>query len=538
MPSNTNELDSLRAEIAHLRQEVTMYQYIFAQSPIGTYVYHLEDRDDDRTLRMIAANPIVEQLAGLPPQDIVGKTLDENFPGLRDQGIPQAFAQVVRTGEPLETESLYVASTFMVRAVALPNDCVAVMFENITARRQAEQALRLANEELEQRVADRTAQLHYHQSLLQHVLNTSPAAIYVKDLDGQFLLVNQRTSSLLGLTPDEMQGKLDTELFPADFADQWRSNEQRVIDANEPISIEETVIQEDGLHTFLSTRSPIYDETGKLYAIGGISYDITERKRQEEELRMFKAVFDNASDAISIVRPDDGTILYYNDAHRTLYRCGDSHLGQPISVIVAPQDQEHLPGILDEIKGKGIWKGQLLHIRHDGTTFPVLESCFVTRDTAGNVNAMVGIVRDITDIQQAENERATLQQQVIDAQRSALRELSTPLIPISDDVMIMPLIGTIDSQRAQMVMEALLEGVAQHQARLVILDITGVSVVDTQVAQAFIQAAQAVKLLGAQVMLTGIQPQIAQTLVMLGTDLSGIETRGSLQAGITAALQG
>jgi anti-anti-sigma regulatory factor len=86
-------------------------------------------------------------------------------------------------------------------------------------------------------------------------------------------------------------------------------------------------------------------------------------------------------------------------------------------------------------------------------------------------------------------------------------------------------------------MEALLEGVAQHQSRLVILDITGVAVVDTQVAQAFIQAAQAVRLLGAQVMLTGIQPQIAQTLVHLGVDLSGIITSGSLQSGIAAALQ-
>ncbi len=128
-------------------------------------------------------------------------------------------------------------------------------------------------------------------------------------------------------------------------------------------------------------------------------------------------------------------------------------------------------------------------------------------------------------------------QQAFDAQRDALRELSTPLIPITDDVVIMPLIGTIDSQRAQQVMETLLEGVARHQASLVILDITGVSIVDTQVAQAFIQAAQAVKLLGAQVMLTGIQPQIAQTLVHLGVDLSGIQTRGSLQAGIAAALR-
>lgn len=86
-------------------------------------------------------------------------------------------------------------------------------------------------------------------------------------------------------------------------------------------------------------------------------------------------------------------------------------------------------------------------------------------------------------------------------------------------------------------METLLEGVARHQAALVILDITGVAVVDTQVAQGLIQATQAVKLLGAQVILTGIQPQFAQTLVHLGIDLRGIQTRSSLQAGIAAALQ-
>jgi anti-anti-sigma factor len=138
---------------------------------------------------------------------------------------------------------------------------------------------------------------------------------------------------------------------------------------------------------------------------------------------------------------------------------------------------------------------------------------------------------------QAEAERAALHEQIIEAQRAALRELSTPLIPVSDNVVIMPLIGTIDTGRAQQVMEALLEGVAHQQATLAILDITGVSVVDTQVAQALVSAAQAVRLLGAQVMLTGIQPQIAQTLVHLGVDLSSIETRGSLQSGIAYALR-
>jgi anti-anti-sigma factor len=119
--------------------------------------------------------------------------------------------------------------------------------------------------------------------------------------------------------------------------------------------------------------------------------------------------------------------------------------------------------------------------------------------------------------------------------RSLLDELSTPLIPLMKDVVIMPLIGTIDTQRAQQVIETLLRGVSQHRARKAIVDITGVSVVDTGVANALIHAAQAVRLLGTEVILTGIRPDVAQTLVGLGIDLRGIVTCGTLQSGIDYA---
>ncbi len=123
------------------------------------------------------------------------------------------------------------------------------------------------------------------------------------------------------------------------------------------------------------------------------------------------------------------------------------------------------------------------------------------------------------------------------AQAAAMAELSTPLIPISERVMVMPLVGAVDSQRAQQVLEALLEGISAAGADVAILDITGVPVVDTSVANGLIQAAQAVRLLGAEVILTGIRPEVAQTLVGLGVDLRGIMTYSSLQSGIAAALR-
>ena len=146
------------------------------------------------------------------------------------------------------------------------------------------------------------------------------------------------------------------------------------------------------------------------------------------------------------------------------------------------------------------------------------------------------ILRDATEPIRCEQERAALQEQSIAAQQATLNELSTPIIPLTDDVVVMPLIGAIDSNRAQQIIEALLTGVAASRATTAILDITGVQVVDTQVANALLRAAQAVKLLGARVILTGIRPEIAQTLVGLGLDMSGITTRATLQSGIAFAL--
>jgi rsbT co-antagonist protein RsbR len=137
----------------------------------------------------------------------------------------------------------------------------------------------------------------------------------------------------------------------------------------------------------------------------------------------------------------------------------------------------------------------------------------------------------------SEAERARLQEEIIRSQAAALAELSTPLIPLSDHALIMPLIGVMDSRRAQEVMNTLLHGIAASNARLVVLDITGVSVVDTHVAGALIRAAQAVRLLGARIILTGIRPEVAQAVVGLGVDLSIIETRASLQDGIASALR-
>jgi anti-anti-sigma regulatory factor len=165
-------------------------------------------------------------------------------------------------------------------------------------------------------------------------------------------------------------------------------------------------------------------------------------------------------------------------------------------------------------------------------------STFIPMHNAdGRITHTLAVWKDITDEKQREFAERQHKEEIIEQQTAALAELSTPLLTISDTTVVMPLVGTVDSRRVTQIMDSLLQGVATSRASIVILDITGVAIVDTQVANAFIRASQAVQLLGAQVVITGIRPEVAQTLVQLGVDLRSIITRGTLRDGITYALQ-
>lgn len=161
----------------------------------------------------------------------------------------------------------------------------------------------------------------------------------------------------------------------------------------------------------------------------------------------------------------------------------------------------------------------------------------VTQRTAELSQANERLQVELAERQRVEAERVQLQDEIIQMQAATLAELSTPLIPLVDQIVVMPLIGKIDSQRAEAALNALLEGVAKQQAYVVIIDITGVPAVDTGVASTLINAAQAVRLLGTQTVITGIRPEVAVTLVHLGVDLSAITTLGTLQAGIAYAMK-
>jgi rsbT co-antagonist protein RsbR len=126
-------------------------------------------------------------------------------------------------------------------------------------------------------------------------------------------------------------------------------------------------------------------------------------------------------------------------------------------------------------------------------------------------------------------------ERVIRQQQDAIRELSTPVLPVRERLLVLPIIGVLDAERARQLTEQLLAGIRTHRAKVVVMDITGAPDIDETVANHLVQTVDASRLMGARVIITGLSPKIAQTLVTIGVDLSKMDTIGDLQGGLEEA---
>ena len=222
---------------------------------------------------------------------------------------------------------------------------------------------------------------------------------------------------------------------------------------------------------------------------------------------------------------DDGRISSANPAATRLFGA-NGLIGRPVTELL-DSDIESLRAstAIRELAGR----------RGDGAAF--VAEVGIGQDRRDDATTWIAFVRDISVRKTAEAERARLQEEMIRAQAVVLAELSMPLIPITGKIMVMPLIGAMDGERAAQLVETLLRGIETQRARVAILDVTGVPVLDSHVAQGLVRAAAGVRLLGTELVLTGIRPDVAQTLVQLGLDLDTITTQGTLENGIAYALQ-
>ena len=239
---------------------------------VGLHIYHLEDVNNDKTLMMVAANQAAEKLTGVSTKDIVGKTLDENFPGLRVKGIPQKYAEVVRSGKQIELADVYygdervIEGWFSVKAFSLPNNHIGAAFENITEQKKSEIAL-IESEEKYRRL--------FNEMLDGFALHEIICDEKGKPIDYLFLEVNPAFEKLTGLKAEDIINKTVRQVLPS-IESYWIENYGKVALTGKPIHFE-NYSQELNRYYEVTSFSPKKGQFATIFV------DITERKQLEEE---------------------------------------------------------------------------------------------------------------------------------------------------------------------------------------------------------------------------------------------------------------
>ena len=256
------------------------------------------------------------------------------------------------------------------------------------------------------------------------------------------------------------------------------------------------------------------------------------RTNQAEAVARLEAIISATVDAV-ITISEDRIIEAFNPAAEKMFGyTAEEAIGQNVNIIMPePYHSEH-NDYVENYKRTGVKKiigiGREERGRNkDGTEFPVLVSIGEAQ-TAGR-RMFVGVIRDLSAQKIAEREVELQQRRLID-------ELSTPVIELWDHLLMLPIIGSVDSERANQITESLLQAVLDKQATVAVLDVTGVPVIDTDVATHLLKTVRAAQMMGAEVIITGFSAEAAKTLTQLGVDLSSVKTSGALKQGVAQAL--
>ncbi len=391
-------------------------------------------------------------------------------------------------------------------------------------------------DQLEQRVGERTSEMMAFKTLVANSVN----AVGMADLDGNLTYANQACYELLGYDYEShdlrgiplMSFWLEEDLpflketvLPKAMTTGWRGEvKQKRRDGQ---------VRDVDINVF-----PIHDAMGKLTQVAAVLRDITTQKQAEAEMERLVAIIDYSRDYIATA-DGEGHITYVNPGGARMlgYDAPEEIIGKAIADTHLPEDiqrvgEEGIPTAME----KGEWRGENRLLHRDGHLIPVDQTIFPIYGKDGEIRMMATIMVDITERKRDEEVQERLQQEIIEAQRLALQELSTPIIPVMDRVIVMPLVGSIDTMRARDIMRALLEGISAHRASYVILDVTGVPIMDTGIVNHINKTIQAAQLKGAQTIVTGISDAVAEAVVDLGIDWSAVETLSDLRTGLIVAL--
>src|SRR6201987_5298176 len=262
---------------------------------------------------------------------------------------------------------------------------------------------------------------------LQAFFENSPSMIFLKDRDGRYLYANREFKRVRHITEENINGKTDDELFPAEQARTFQASDRQVLEAGVPIELEHVTIQNDGEHTSIAQKFPLFNAAGEIYGIGGIVTDITERKREEAARRYIeeshRLVLETASDSV-VTMDEIGVIRFANPATLRIFGYDPTELiGKPLTVLMPEWMRKLHDGGFKRYLSTGQrhinWQGtELTGLRKNGEEFPV-EISFgeLTRD---GHKVFTGFIRDISARKLAEEK--------LRASERTLREL-TETIP-------------------------------------------------------------------------------------------------------------
>jgi PAS domain S-box-containing protein len=262
---------------------------------------------------------------------------------------------------------------------------------------------------------------------LQAFFENSPNVIFLKDREGRYLYANREFKRVRRITEEHINGKADNELFPAEQASVFQASDREVVEAGVPIEFEQVTVEEDGRHTRIVQKFPVFNADGEIYGIGGIVRDITERKREEAARRYIeeshRLVVETASDAV-VSMDEMGAIRFANPATMRIFGHDPTELiGKPLTVLMPEWMRKFHDGGFRRYLATGQrhinWQGtELTALRKNGEEFPV-EVSFGEQTRDGH-KVFTGFIRDISARKHAEEK--------LRASERTLREL-TETIP-------------------------------------------------------------------------------------------------------------
>ncbi|WP_170319926.1 PAS domain S-box protein [Polyangium spumosum] len=529
------EVSALRAELAEVRavrdretQLAAGYRELFHGVPTAMAM-------TDGEGRVVEVNEAFISLLGYTQDDLRGRSTDEiSHPD--DLPVERTlFASLARGARPfVEFEKRYRRKdgTWM----------WARLFTGV-ARNEAGEifaaygVLKDAEEELSTTVTSVRAVEARNRALLDAV----PDLLFVMSRDGRFLDCKPARDVPLLVSPAQFLGRRLVDVFPFDWARRQADVIRDVAEDGEARMDGYAVETPDGVMHFESMFSRA--STGEVVVA---IRDVTKRVRAEKErdrlaeevsaqvneLRRWKALADRAPDGISIVGLDGG-VTYANPAFEEMMGRGPL-IGTNVSSLLATgEEARRIDAVL---RSEGQHRGDIVLVRGDRTQITTQGVMFVMTNEDGTPASFGSIMRDRTEERLAEEERLLLREKLIQAQQKLIEELETPILPVAPGVLVMPLVGRVDTARAERLLGSLLEGTTTHGARVVILDITGVPVVDADVAEGLVRAARAVRLLGAETLLTGVGPLVARQLVAHAEEVSVLRPCSTLERAVALAL--